>query len=203
MANTRAALYIGATLFPVEKNTQERHQMTASREKIDYAIGDMFEELNDCKHHLQHNAKQVKANQYLTKRVADLEAELEQACAEALEPAAGGLRGEGPGTPEGQSGCDCPKCKPPDEARWRLGGRDAAEKAPANPYEAILDSVADMLGGAFELRDGRAGGGRLLPTGRTRRTGGPAGRAVERLWQSEDGTAGEWRREAPATVRVF
>ena len=174
--------------------------MTVSRETVDYAIGDMFEELNDCKHHLQHNAKQVKANQYLTKRVAELEAELEQACATALAPVVGGLREEGPEAADGRAGCDCPKCRPPDDARWRVCDRRGL-------YASILDgSLAGDSGSAFDKP--RQAGPHLRSTNKFRLRSTRLGPVAERLWQSADGTAGEWRAEGmddggPVVMRVF
>jgi hypothetical protein len=198
--------------------------MTASRETVDFAIGDLLEELNDCKHHLQHNAKAKTVNQYLTKRIEELEQELDQACATAMAPIVGGLREEGPeASGEAMGGhCDCPKCTPPDEARWRLCNRRKLEE---DPCASIMDSVAGMLGAALDGRQPRAGmaysmapdGGQpktrkgkeqLQPTNRVRRGSKQSGRLVERLWQSADGTAGEWRAEAmdegaPTIIRVF
>lgn len=64
---------------------------------------------------------------------------------------------------------------------------------------SVFDALADIL--SPEDFDAPVRG-RLSPTPRTRTRGGVA----ERLWQSDDGTTGEWRafeRQGPATIRVF
>jgi hypothetical protein len=168
---------------------------------VDYAIGDLLEELNDCKHHLAHNAKQVEVNQYLTKRIEALEQELKQACAAAMAPAAD-VAEEIPDKveerTEAKGHCKCPKCHPPE-----------AERAEGNPFADILNSLEGVIGafGKPYSQGGRRA--QMRPTNRVRSKNTPLGKFVERLWQSADEEVGEWRAEALASdadgihVRVF